>query len=360
MCGLAATSRSGRRRWYSLRLVRSVEREFGFAKRPNNMLNHVRFALHCSTPIKLGVHMQRSHTNPEEASSRHQIFVIQTFDKSADGIYDLIRSAAASANASVTRADSVVPFGADFRSSIEAAIRAASLLIADVTNANSGVMYDVGFARAQNKPLLLIASSSRSIPFDLARVRVVIYDSANPNEFIERLSRSIVQALKTPATFLFERAAAEREKNPNVFISYSHSDRDYLDRLLVHLKPLEKEGLIDLWVDTRLHAGDKWKKEIEKALSQATVAILLASADFLASDFITDNELPPLLRNAEEKGTRIVPLIVKPCRFTRDRNLRHFQAINDPKQPLILLPPGEQEAFYDQVAVEVERCLQRG
>lgn len=294
------------------------------------------------------------------SNNRHQIFVIQPFDKSAEGIYNLIRAAAASTNANVIRADSVVDAGADIVSGIAASIQAASLLIADVTNANPNVMYEVGFARAQNKPFLLIASSSRSIPFDLARVRVVIYDSANPDEFVERLSKSIVEALKTPSAFLFEQAAAEREKNPNVFISYSHSDRDYLDRLLVHLKPLEKEGLIDLWVDTRLRAGDRWKKEIEKALNRATVAILLVSADFLASDFITDNELPPLLRNAEEKGTRIVPLIVKPCRFTRDKHLRHFHAINDPNQSIVLLPSGEREVLYDKVAMEVEGSLQRG
>jgi len=37
-------SRSGKRRCYSLRVVRSVERESGFAKRPNTMLNLARFA----------------------------------------------------------------------------------------------------------------------------------------------------------------------------------------------------------------------------------------------------------------------------------------------------------------------------
>lgn len=89
------------------------------------------------------------------------------------------------------------------------------------------------------------------------------------------------------------------------------------------------------------------------------MAILLVSADFLASDFITDNELPPLLKNAEEKGTRILPLIVKPCRFARDKNLRHFQAVNDPKHSLALLRQGDQEVLYDQVAAEVERSLQR-
>jgi hypothetical protein len=109
-----------------------------------------------------------------------------------------------------------------------------------------------------------------------------------------------------------------------------------------------------------MHAGDRWKKEIEQALQRATVAILLISADFLASDFITDDELPPLLRSAEERGTRIIPLIVKPCRFTRDKSLRHFQALNDPKDALILLSDGDREAYYDQLATEVEKSLQRG
>ena len=41
-------------------------------------------------------------------SGKHQIFVIQPFDKSAEGIYHLIRSAAAKVDAVVVRADSAV------------------------------------------------------------------------------------------------------------------------------------------------------------------------------------------------------------------------------------------------------------
>ena len=53
----------------------------------------------------------------------------------------------------------------------------------------------------------------------------------------------------------------------------------------------------------RLGLGGKivrrWKEEIEEALSDAVIAVLLISADFLASDFIVDNELPPILEGAE-------------------------------------------------------------
>lgn len=80
-------------------------------------------------------------------------------------------------------------------------------------------------------------------------------------------------------------------------------------------------------------AGQKWKEEIQKALDNSKVAILIISTDFLASDFIQNDELPTLLKNAEQKGTVILPLIVSPCRFTKDK-LSVFQSINDPSKPL--------------------------
>jgi transcriptional regulator with XRE-family HTH domain len=152
-------------------------------------------------------------------------------------------------------------------------------------------------------------------------------------------------------------ALPHRPAGKYVFVSYSHRDSAYLERLMVHLKPLQKQGVIDPWVDTRLQAGDKWKKEIEKALQRARVAVLLVSADFLASDFIVENELPPLLQAAEAKGTLIIPVILKPCRFTRDKNLQEFQAINSPDEPLSLADENERELVYDTIAQRIEDLL---
>jgi hypothetical protein len=148
-----------------------------------------------------------------------------------------------------------------------------------------------------------------------------------------------------------------KSKGNKIFVSYSHKDNTYLERLMIHLKPLEKQGLIDTWVDTRLMAGDKWKKEIEKALKNAKVGILLISADFLASDFIISNELPPLLHSAEEAGTLIIPVILKPCRFLRDKNLREFQAINLPDEPLSQVNDNEREIIYDSIAQRIENIF---
>ena len=153
-------------------------------------------------------------------------------------------------------------------------------------------------------------------------------------------------------------AATATTKGLRLFISYSHLDTDCLTRLLVHLRPLERQGLVDCWSDRKIRAGDKWKSQLTANLDSAAVAILLVSADFLASDFIVNNELPPLLMKAEANGIRILPVILKPCGFHRDKVLQSFQAVNDPSAPLLGLSAIHQEALYDRVAEEVHREIE--
>lgn len=138
-----------------------------------------------------------------------------------------------------------------------------------------------------------------------------------------------------------------------VFISYSHADREHLARLRIHLRPFERKGLVEVWVDTRLETGDEWREEISDAIDRASVAVLLISADFLASDFISDNELPPLLAAAQEEGVRIIPVILKPCAFSDMPELERFQAVNDPSAPLIALTESDREAIWVEVARSV-------
>jgi chromosomal replication initiator protein DnaA len=147
----------------------------------------------------------------------------------------------------------------------------------------------------------------------------------------------------------------------NVFVSYSHRDKVWLDRLYVHLRPLERPPhRIVIWSDRSLRPGSRWKEEIQEALASARVAVLLISADFLSSDFITENELPPLLKAAEGQGSVVLPVILKPCRFLRTDNLNQFQAINDPRtQPLSRLSEADQEEIFDRLSEEIENILCR-
>ena len=151
--------------------------------------------------------------------------------------------------------------------------------------------------------------------------------------------------------------STDKRPRDQVFISYSHKDSKWLQRLQIHLRPLEKLGIIDMWDDTRIRPGAKWRNEIEKAIKRARVAVMLISADFLASEFIIDNELAPLLQAAASEGALILPVIISPCRFERTEGIRQFQAINSPDKPLIGLNRTKREEVFVKVADAVEAVL---
>lgn len=138
-----------------------------------------------------------------------------------------------------------------------------------------------------------------------------------------------------------------------IFISYSHTHAEWLQRLKVHLKPFERDSVIHIWDDTKIRTGQEWKAEIESALKRTKVAVLLVSADFLASDFIANNELPPLLSSAENNGTVIMPIIIKPCGFQRFDSLSRFQAVNPPSKTLVELNEGERERFFLKLTEDI-------
>lgn len=149
------------------------------------------------------------------------------------------------------------------------------------------------------------------------------------------------------------------ETRRGVFISYSHKDRRWLDQLRTHLRPLERDHHLAIWDDTRIRAGTQWREEIRNAIANARVAILLVSSEFLASDFIHNDELPPLLHAAREEGAVILPVIINPCRFVRTENLAGFQAVNDPDKPLTTMKSAGRDRTFLKVVDAVEAALVR-
>jgi uncharacterized protein len=151
--------------------------------------------------------------------------------------------------------------------------------------------------------------------------------------------------------------ATAQSARTRVFISYSHKDASVLARLKQFLAPLEHEGIINYWDDSQIAPGMLWREEIANALDKAKVAILLISADFIASKFIVENELPPLLSAAERGGTVILPVIVGPSRFSQMESLSKFQAVNNPEKPLKRLSTVQRDEILLQVANTVVNVL---
>ncbi len=231
------------------------------------------------------------------------------------------------------------------------------ICLCDLTAGNPSVTYCSGMAEGMGKPVIYFSSNESYLPHGLAHKKIMLYSEASlENDFRNELNKVIKMVSKDPTKSFT--SSKKTTQLPKAFISYSHKDKHYFDRLMVHLKPLTKKGLIDVWADTQIKTGDNWEKEIEGALTKSSIAILLISADFLASDFIVDNELPPLLSKAEVKGTRILPVIISPCRFSREPTLSSFQAANPPNEPLSSMNDDKREVIYDQLASDIESTLE--
>ncbi len=173
-----------------------------------------------------------------------------------------------------------------------------------------------------------------------------------------------VISLTTPAqSVVEEEAEAPTPEEPTsvrdlVFISYSHNERDIgiLEEIKKTLTPAFRKRKITLWDDSQIEAGENWRDAIKDALSRARAAVLLVSRDFLNSEFIANHELPDLLRDAKEerKEERLHILWVAVQKtLVEDTEIEQYQALNNPKEPLIGLSADKFEAEIVSISEKI-------
>lgn len=142
-----------------------------------------------------------------------------------------------------------------------------------------------------------------------------------------------------------------------VFISYSHKDEDWKDQLKTHLAVLEYQGMLTVWDDRQIAAGDDWYPEIEKAIESAQIAILLISAHFLSSKFILGEEVPPLLERRRKEGLRVIPLILKPCSWKTISWLNKIQGRPLDNSPLSSFDEHHRDHHLSELALEINQLM---
>lgn len=145
-------------------------------------------------------------------------------------------------------------------------------------------------------------------------------------------------------------------RRSDVFISYSHEDSKWLGQLKLYLKPLEKQGKLKIWDDSRIHPGEKWKDAIKEALTHARVAVLLVTQHFLGSEFITDHELPRFLHTGETEGLTIFWIAVSASTY-KDSPIAEFQAANNPARPLDTLTNAELNQELVEIAGKIKAAV---
>jgi WD40 repeat protein len=138
----------------------------------------------------------------------------------------------------------------------------------------------------------------------------------------------------------------------NIFISYSHADERYVRELETVLAPLRRDNLISIWEYRRISPGQEWSREIETALGNADIILLLVSPDFLASDYIVNEELPRALERHQSGSATVVPIILRDAVW-KASPLGRLQVLPGNGRPVSTWPN------RDQAWLDVARGLQR-
>lgn len=125
------------------------------------------------------------------SSDSNYVFVVMCFDKKYDEVYEALKFAGKlveNRNLVIERVSE--PLG-DYiiTEKIEQSIKRAELIICDVSEKSPNVYYELGYARAKNKTIILTAKNGTELPFDVRQHRTNFY--SNPIQLQKIVSEEL-------------------------------------------------------------------------------------------------------------------------------------------------------------------------
>jgi hypothetical protein len=148
----------------------------------------------------------------------------------------------------------------------------------------------------------------------------------------------------------------DRARPFELFISYSHQREAVKDRLLTHLRVLERLGLVSTWTDRAIPPGAAWRAEIETAIERADAALFVVCEHFLASGFCMDTELAAFLRRRREEGVLILFVLADHCYWKAIPAIAEHQMVPRDAKPIIAHNP--RSRAYTAVVQEIHAVLE--
>ena len=141
------------------------------------------------------------------------------------------------------------------------------------------------------------------------------------------------------------------------FISYSHRNKVFLEELREFLEPMLRNTSCEIWVDEdRIKVGEQWRQEIETAIENASVGVLIVTRDFMNSPFIQNEELPRLMQAADEGRLRIAWIHYEEAPYTA-AGLSKRQAVHRVDPPLMRGPRSERLKRVTKICEKIHALL---
>lgn len=113
------------------------------------------------------------------------VFVVMPFSKSYDDIYQIgIKEVATRLGLQCTRSDEIIHTQNVICTAICQPIRAARIVIAEITEKNPNVYYELGLTHARSednnqidKKVIILTQNMENVPFDLRNMSIIHYDT---------------------------------------------------------------------------------------------------------------------------------------------------------------------------------------
>ena len=144
------------------------------------------------------------------------------------------------------------------------------------------------------------------------------------------------------------------QKVIKIFFSYAREDQGLCDRIINHLRPRERRGIVELWHDRTIAPGQAWEQLIERKLDSADIVLLLISANFLGSHYCYDIEMPKALERHDANQAKVIPISLSSVDWD-DLPFSRLNALPANRQPVDLWD-SEDEALTD-VAKGVKKVI---
>jgi hypothetical protein len=110
-----------------------------------------------------------------------------------------------------------------------------------------------------------------------------------------------------------------------IFISHSHTNKVFVDRLAAELTSRRRHVWVDRW---ELKVGDSILDRVQDALSDASALLIVLSQASLSSQWCRKELSAGLLRELEERRVVVLPILLEDCAiplFLRDKFYADFR-----------------------------------
>jgi len=245
---------------------------------------------------------------PKKTDEFFDIFVLMPFAKQYTSIYkDHLKKVSKELGLSIGRADDI--FSTDsIMLDIWSGIMNAKWIIADCTEKNPNVFYEIGISHTVGKKVVIITQDVNDLPFDLRHIRTIIYNTSQEGlHYLEQQLKSTITGV-TPEP-------ASIEELPEIFVYISFASKDAqqfkIDEIAQGLTQKSSKIKVTYWQKYMTYNIIKYMR---KTIQKCDVVLLICSdnslksipvekewnyADMMSKPiipvFINPDHIPPLL-----------------------------------------------------------------